>query len=359
MIVLADVRSLGKNPSGIGMYMYNFITGLMQDADIQFELLTDVVKSAELEKLEKADIPIHKYGNNIQKSVGVYAYFRFVQKKIYEIKPEIFWEGNNLIPIKLKNPFGKIMVTIHDIFPVSYPECFGKIYPWYFKYSLKKTMRNVDMVVYNSKETQKNVECYEPKACELKNLISYIVVDNLPDQKAADKNFFLYIGNMEKRKGTDLLLKAYCIYRKNGGEKQLYLGGKIREKEIEELLAVSQQEVSGICYLGYVDTDEKYRLYASCSAFVFPSRAEGFGIPVIEALYYHKPVIASNLGIFREIAGDQLTYFDMYCNRDRPEELLAKRMECYENVDEDKADKVVAKYKQAALCRKLKEFLFC
>ena len=74
---------------------------------------------------------------------------------IGEVKPDIFWEGNNLIPVKLKNPYGKIIVTIHDVFPFTVPEGYGKIYQYYFRMNLAKTLRNVDAVLYNSIETRK------------------------------------------------------------------------------------------------------------------------------------------------------------------------------------------------------------
>lgn len=89
MKILIDARTLGKRPSGVGMYLYNFICGLMQYDTMKMELLTDVVESAAMKELDEAHIPIHRYGTPVEKSIGVYAYFRFVQNKINEVKPDL------------------------------------------------------------------------------------------------------------------------------------------------------------------------------------------------------------------------------------------------------------------------------
>ena len=52
MKILIDARTLGKRPSGVGMYLYNFICGLMQYDTMEMELLTDVVESAAMKALE-------------------------------------------------------------------------------------------------------------------------------------------------------------------------------------------------------------------------------------------------------------------------------------------------------------------
>lgn len=357
MKLLVDVRTLGTHPSGIGMYLYHFIWGLKEYDDIHIELLADVAESKEIRRLEEAHIPIHRYGRHIAKSVRVYAYFRFVQKIIYDVRPDIFWEGNNLMPMKIRNPFGKVIVTIHDIFPVTFPEGYSRLYQYYFRLNLHRTICNVDAILYNSAATRTSIEQYDSRAVRCANFISYIVVDHLPRMPVTDGDYFLYIGNMEKRKGTDTLLRAYCLYREQGGQKELYLGGKIREPEIEDLLKECQAKAEGIHYLGYVNPEEKYRLYASCTAFVFPSRAEGFGIPVIEALHYGKTVIVSDLGIFDEIAGKAVCKFPNGSSRQETEQNLAEALKNISRADDARMEETVQRYQAETLCKKLRDFL--
>ncbi len=66
----------------------------------------------------------------------------------------------------------------------------------------------------------------------------------------------------------------------------------------------------GIEHLGFVSTERKDELFRNCSAIVFPSLFEGFGIPIIEAMSYGKPVLCHRLPVFEELVGDAVTYFD-------------------------------------------------
>ena len=116
---------------------------------------------------------------------------------------------------------------------------------------------------------------------------------------------------MEKRKGVDILLNGYREYRYRKGTKKLVVAGKMLEDDIERLLYEVQQECGGVEYLDYVTDEKKHELYAHCSCFLFPSRAEGFGMPILEAMKHKKPVIVANLDIYNEIADGCLNTFEM------------------------------------------------
>jgi glycosyltransferase involved in cell wall biosynthesis len=63
-----------------------------------------------------------------------------------------------------------------------------------------------------------------------------------------------------------------------------------------------------IRFLGYVSDEQLAWLYAGARAFVFVSLDEGFGIPMLEALHFGAPVVASDIPVFREILGDRATF---------------------------------------------------
>jgi len=64
--------------------------------------------------------------------------------------------------------------------------------------------------------------------------------------------------------------------------------------------------------IGAISDEKRSWYYKNCKAFVFPSMAEGFGLPVIEAMHYSKPVFLSNLTSLPEIGGDAAYYFDNF-----------------------------------------------
>ncbi len=322
MIILIDARTLGEKPSGIGIYLYHFVIELNKRPDITLALLTDVDRSEEFMRIREEGIPICIYGKPVKNSIGVYSYFRFVQKQIRFRRPDIFWEVNNLLPVRIRNRHGKIAVTIHDLFPISDPDCFPNYYVPYYKYGIKKTVRQTDLILYDTETAKKSVECYEERAAKRPNLVSYIIIDHMPKLTVSDQGYFLYIGNLERRKGTDLLLKAYMQYRSLGGTLSLHLGGSVREEEIGKLIDECVSRCKQIVRLGYLSDEYKWMEYAGCSAFVFPSRAEGFGMPAVEALFYRKPLILSRLDVFEEIVGSEIPFVTLH----EDEELTIKEL---------------------------------
>lgn len=356
MKILVDARSMGVRPSGVGMYLYNFIDAMRKEEDIEFCLISDVAESSEIQNLQKHGISVLLYGKQIGKSMGLYGYYRFVQKCIHEIKPEIFWEGNNMVPIKIMNPYGKFIVTIYDVFPVSTPQYYSKFYQKYFKWGIHNTLKYVDGIIYDSMDARNETEKYFPKAKEKQSHVSYIIIDDMPTVPIVDGQYFLYMGNLEKRKGTDLLLDAYWEYVSRGGERELYLAGKVREKEIENQLEEVQNKTTKIHYLGYITEEEKWHRYAECGCFLFPSMAEGFGMPVLEALNYGKPVIASKLDVFKELEGELLNYYEQGENRQEALHNLVNMMNQFKLPDRTECQKVLQRYEKENLTEATKQF---
>lgn len=357
MNILVDGRTMGSSPSGIGMYIYNYVKELNKDNDMQFVIATDVCESLEIKEFEQQNMKIIKYGKKTSKNFGIFLYYRFLQKCINEVKPDIFWAPNTLLPINLKNPYGKVMITIHDVFPITMPEHYGFVYPFYFRYGLRKAIHLSDILLYNSLETKKDTEKYFANAAKQTNFISYIIINRLEPAVTKDKGYFLYLGNLEQRKGTDLLIKAYVRYREAGGDRKLYLAGKVREEKIQNLLDRAQREVEGIHYLGYVEEERKLALYSECSCFVFPSRAEGFGIPPVEVMNFGKPIITSNLSIFDEILEKSVNYFDIHCEEAGQVSNLYDSLLQYTLPSPDEYKRIVNKYDAPGCTAKLKGFL--
>jgi glycosyltransferase involved in cell wall biosynthesis len=133
-------------------------------------------------------------------------------------------------------------------------------------------------------------------------------VRNLP------KPHFLTVGTIEGRKNHELLLKVWrkliADLREDAPE-LLIIGrrGWKAEHVFDQLDDLRELE-GKVHELGSCSDDELGGWMRSARALLMPSFAEGFGLPVVEALQVGTPVIASNLPVFREIAGDIPLYLD-------------------------------------------------
>lgn len=359
MKIAVDARTMGSCPSGVGIYLYDFIRELISYSEFEFLLITDVSESEQMHFFELREIPVLCYGKKVFRSAGVYPYFEFLRKILVEQQPELFWEPNNLLPIVLRGYHGKTVLTIHDLFPITKPEYFHWLYRLYFKVGIRKSVKQADAFLFNSAETQNLAQLYLPETKKKRCFVSYLIVKSPPSKTISDDGFFLYIGNLERRKGTDLLLKAYQAYRAGGGKYPLFLGGKIREEDMDKLLKSTQRELPEIHYLGYLKENEKYELLAKCSCFLFPSRAEGFGIPPLEALGYQKKIITSDLSVFKEILKMPVQTFHLNISEDEQIRELCCLMRLNENVAGPSAeicDDVLKHYRHDILGEKLARF---
>ncbi|MCD7999295.1 MAG: glycosyltransferase family 4 protein [Clostridiales bacterium] len=324
--IVVDARTMGSQPSGIGFYLYDFLKELIHAEELHISLITDVAESEQIQNLQQQNVSIICYGKRIYRSAGVYAYFKFVKNYLYEEQPDVFWEPNNLIPIRLYGFSGKIVLTIHDLFPITNPEYFTLIYRLYFRYGIKNSIHRADALLFDSNETRCCVHHYFPEAVHKCSFTSYLVVDDHANVESYDGGYFLYIGNIEKRKGSDILLKAYRKYCNEGGTMPLYLGGRIREKKLLLLINELAVQYPTFHHFGYLTQEEKEKLIAGCNCFLFPSKAEGFGLPPLEALKYGKRVITSNLPIFQEILCGATEFFDISGPEEQQIDRLSKCM---------------------------------
>lgn len=120
-----------------------------------------------------------------------------------------------------------------------------------------------------------------------------------------NKPFLLFIGRVEKKKNIANLIKAFYEVLSTGADLQLVLAGtKSKDyEEIDELIARYNLK-ERVLLTGYVKEEEKEYLLHHAKLFVFLSRYEGFGIPMLEAFYAGLPVVASDIPVFQELYSD-------------------------------------------------------
>lgn len=133
-----------------------------------------------------------------------------------------------------------------------------------------------------------------------------------PRRGAQERPYFVTIGTIEGRKNHILLLRLWrrLVEQMGSAAPRLVIIGQ-RGWEADHALAMLDRcdALRGhVAELGSCEDDELARLLAGARALLMPSFAEGFGLPLIEALEIGTPVIASDLPVFREIAGDIPTY---------------------------------------------------
>lgn len=110
-------------------------------------------------------------------------------------------------------------------------------------------------------------------------------------------NYYLYVGNNRINKNLDFLISTH--FNSNTNKKLVVAGSKVKGKR--NIINITNPSDSDLYYL-----------YKNCFCFVFPSTYEGFGLPVLEALHFNKPVLLSSSSSLTEFSYFNLNYFSPY-----------------------------------------------
>ncbi len=144
-------------------------------------------------------------------------------------------------------------------------------------------------------------------------------INRVLERYGIEAPYFLYVGRLEKKKNSPYLIEAFSILKENHPElkEKLVLIGNAGFGYDEAKYVIEEFNLNQEVYMpGWIKEEDLPHIFNGASAFVFPSRHEGFGIPVIQALACGLPTTASSLTVFKEVVGDSLLYFDQNNKRD-------------------------------------------
>lgn len=323
-----DCRTIlkqGKDGAGIEHYVFylvkNVVSAFAKDDSISLKLFVksgykglDVYK-----KSEKTDIvEIPEFGKGFFSSI----------KKHKELAEFFDSQNLDLIHFPVTNaPRGlrtKFIATVHDLAIYENPEWFPSG-QWYSKKVLvPNSIKNSAGIIAVSEDTkdqalrifkiaEKKVEVIH-EGIEDKEELSSDFISSIQNKFGTGGKFILYVGTIEPRKNIERLIRAFEKteeYDSHTEGYKLVLAGKKGWKYDKIIKAFENSKMKdNIIFTGYISKQEKQALYSSCEIFIFPSLSEGFGLPVLEAMNFGCPVIASDIPSLKEICGNAVYYID-------------------------------------------------
>jgi glycosyltransferase involved in cell wall biosynthesis len=209
---------------------------------------------------------------------------------------------------------------IHDLIPITHSEFCRPGEAEKHRDRIRNALTSASGIICNSQATVNELEGFaETENLQMPVTVASWISGNIPIPPAAttrlSRPYFMVLGTIEGRKNHGLLLDVWGKLMKRGVEDvppELLIVGQRGWKadRVFEMLDDPQRYGGHVRELGSCDDDEVTALLSGAKALLMPSFAEGFGLPVIEALQLGTPVIASDLPVFREIAGDIPRYVD-------------------------------------------------
>jgi glycosyltransferase involved in cell wall biosynthesis len=198
------------------------------------------------------------------------------------------------------------VLTIHDLTSVRHPAT-HPIQGLYFRHVLPAQLKRCAAVFTVSQTTRQDLHEFYRLPLE-----SIHVVPNGVDGavfKPADlprSDFLLVVGATFSHKNIDELIRFSALWRRDYS--LVIVSSRGAYRQVLERAVADAGLVGRVRFIDYASTEELVRLYQTCSAFVFPSKWEGFGIPPLEALACGAKVIVSDIPVHREVLGDAVSY---------------------------------------------------
>ena len=242
----------------------------------------------------------------------------FVARIIYEqvILPfnlkdcDCYFSPTPVLPFLLKfvRPSVKSVITIHDMIPFYYPGKYSRLRTLYVKLLSKYGPKVADTVItvsQNSKEDICRIAAVRP---EKVHVVYNFLSTPFQSTNRSDKQFFLTVATIEPGKNLENSLAGFKRFLKKYhlSHFKFYWLGKIgwgyTKEELDLKIAATGLQDQFIL-MGYVEENEKNRFLSECTALVYLSYYEGFGIPVLEGMLHNKPALVSDSSSLPEVVG--------------------------------------------------------
>lgn len=311
-----DGKRAANNTTGLGNYSRSLIEHLAaQFPQHQYFIFTPKIKASiaalDFFKLPNVLLKLPEATKLFWRSFGI-------TNQLVKDQINIFHGLSHEIPFGLKKNGIKTVVTIHDLIFLRYPNYYKFIDRTIYQLKSKFACNHADKIIAISQKTKDDIiEFYgiSPEkiaviyqSCDdsFKTTLPANVKEEVRLKHQLPTKYILSVGTIEERKNLLLLIKA--LPQINSAYTLVVVGKEtpyatLVKKEIEKL-GLQQR----VIFLQNVPFKDLPAIYQLASAFIYPSLYEGFGIPIIEALYSSTPVIAAKGSCLEEAGGPYSKY---------------------------------------------------
>ena len=230
-------------------------------------------------------------------------------------RPDVLFVPASTLP--LVHP--RSVYTEHDVAWIYYPEIFTFYMRWFHRIFSWLARTGATKIIAISEATKKDLVNHYGVETKKISVVphGYQITDGVNKQLSRElkaklpEKYVLFLSTIQPRKNLVGLIEAFADLKNEHPElphKLVVVGGK--GWKYEESLQAIKKHQDIVTYLGRVNDDERWPIYANADLFVNASFYEGFGMWILEAFECGTPVAVSNISSLPEVGGDAAIYFD-------------------------------------------------
>lgn len=320
MNIIIDLQPLIKKKTGIGWFTYYLNRNLAQINNRNIFLKGSTFDFLGMNKADEKLIEVNFDSLEINHVIPPKAY-----KLLWSVIPlkydKLFKNGdlyhfyNYTIPPISDNK--KVIINVYDLVLKMFPKTMKITNRKLLERELEKSVNRADRIVTISNSSKNEIsETYGIDKKKIEIIypgIDATVIEAGKMQKRGNPlntKYFLFVGTVEPRKNLNTLIEAYGLLPDDvkNEYKLVICGGRgWGSNTVYDLVSRMGLE-DRIIFTGYVSEERKWDLMNNAEIFIFPSIYEGFGMPAAEAMACGVPVIASDIGVLREVGGEAALY---------------------------------------------------
>ncbi len=313
-----DGKRALQNFTGLGNYS-RFVLGILSAKYPQNQYLvycpkkelSDRTKYLYMLKSVVFKFPENKAFKSFWRSFGIV-------KDLKSDTIQLYHGLSNEIPFGMKKTGIKSVVTIHDLIFLRFPE----FYPWLdrkiYKYKFKFACKNADKIIAISEQTKNDIiqffgipedkieVIYQNCSSTFSERKTESELKNIAEKYSLPEKYLLNVGSIETRK--NLLLAIKSLKSIPSDIHLVIIGKETHYAKILKDYIANQNLAERVHFLKNIPFTDLPGIYQRSEIFIYPSRFEGFGIPIIEALHSGVPVIAATGSCLEEAGGPDSKY---------------------------------------------------
>ncbi|MEE3037895.1 MAG: glycosyltransferase family 1 protein [Bacteroidota bacterium] len=317
-----DAKRAYLNNTGLGNYSRDTIRILSNFyPSNHYHLFTPkAVKNKRLDFIQsQPNIKVHTPQRILHKSIPSLWRSLSLTHEIEKYNLDIYHGLSHELPIGVQRKKTKTVVSVHDLIAIRFPQFFSALDRYSYVKKSRYACQIADKIIAVSQQTKEDIirffEIDERKIEVVYQGCNSVFQKNITDSILKEvriryhlpEKYLLYVGTIEERKNLMSLLKTV----KQLPDYQLVVIGNGKAYKTQCLKYIEANNMQKqIIFLSHLSLDEMAAVYRQAHLMIYPSFFEGFGIPILEALFSEIPVITTMGGCFSEAGGPNSSYIN-------------------------------------------------